>query len=325
MLAYLARRIAGAVPIILVITVITFLVVRMAPGDPTKMFISPNTPPEDREKIRRNLGLDRPLHVQYIIWLRNFVTKGDLGYSLVNGRPVLDSIMERVPATLALMGVSYFLSILIALPIGIYSALRPYSFFDYALTLLSFLGLSMPPFWLALMVIWLFSLVIPIFPPMGMGILAEPSSWWEALVDLGWHLVLPVFVLTVRNLASWSRYIRSSLIEVSGQDYVRTAWSKGLGELSVLSVHSLRNSLLPFITVVALSLPEILAGAFIIEQIFAWPGMGRLGMEAVFHRDYTLLMGDILISGILVILSNMAADVCMAIADPRIRTAGRAA
>ncbi|MCQ2735724.1 MAG: ABC transporter permease [bacterium] len=318
MLVWLIKRVAGAVPLILVITVLTFLIVRMAPGDPTKMFISPNTAPEDREQIKRNLGLDKPLHVQYGIWLKNFVTKGDLGYSLVNGRPVLESIMERVPATVILTGTAYLLSIIIALPIGIYSALRPYSFLDYLFTLLSFVGLSMPPFWLALMAIWLFSLAVPIFPPMGMGILVDASPW-ESFVDLCWHLALPVFVLTVRNLASWSRYIRSSLIEVSGQDYIRTAWSKGLGEIAVLWIHSLRNSLLPFITVVALSLPEILAGAFIIEQIFAWPGMGRLGMEAVFHRDYTLLMGDILISSILVIFANIAADILCAYSDPRIR------
>ena len=318
MFKYVLKRIAGAVPLILIITIITFLIVRMAPGDPTKMFISPNTRPEDRERIKANLGLDKPLHIQYAIWLKNFIFKGDLGYSLINGRPVLDSIMERVPATLLLMGISYLLSIIIALPLGIYSALKPYSAFDYIFTFFSFLGLSMPPFWLALMVIWLFSLKIPIFPPMGMNMLVD-GSFWNSVKDISWHLVLPVFVLTVRNLASWNRYIRASLIEVMGEDYIRTAKSKGLTEMKVLAVHALRNALLPFITVVALSIPEILAGAFIVEQIFAWPGMGRLGMEAVFHRDYTLLMGDILISSFLVVFANIAADIFYGIADPRIR------
>lgn len=318
MFKYVLKRIAGAVPLILIITIITFVIVRLAPGDPTKMFISPNTRPEDRERIKANLGLDKPLYIQYGIWLKNFVLKGDLGYSLINGRPVLDSIMERVPATLLLMGISYLLSIIIALPLGIYSAVKPYSPFDYIFTFFSFLGLSMPPFWLALMVIWLFSLKIPIFPPMGMNMLVG-ASFWDSVKDISWHLVLPVFVLTVRNLASWNRYIRASLIEVMGEDYIRTAKSKGLTEMKVLTVHALRNALLPFITVIALSIPEILAGAFIVEQIFAWPGMGRLGMEAVFHRDYTLLMGDILISSFLVVFANIAADIFYGIADPRIR------
>ena len=318
MFKYVLKRIAGAIPLILIITIITFVIVRLAPGDPTKMFISPNTRPEDRERIKANLGLDKPLYIQYGIWLKNFVLKGDLGYSLINGRPVLDSIMERVPATLLLMGISYLLSIIIALPLGIYSALKPYSAFDYIFTFFSFLGLSMPPFWLALMVIWLFALKIPIFPPMGMNMLVD-ASFWNSVKDISWHLVLPVFVLTVRNLASWNRYIRASLIEVTGQDYIRTAKSKGLTNMRVLTVHALRNALLPFITVVALSIPEILAGAFIVEQIFAWPGMGRLGMEAVFHRDYTLLLGDILISSFLVVFANIAADIFYGIADPRIR------
>lgn len=322
MLVYFLKRLAGAIPLILIITALTFVIVRLAPGDPTKMFISPNTPPEDREIIRRNLGLDKPLHIQYFIWLKNFILKGDLGYSLVNGRPVLDSILERIPATLILMGASYLLSVIIAFPLGIFSALKPYSFFDYFLTFFSFVGLSMPPFWLALMVIWLFSLKFPIFPPMGMGILVD-APFWDSVVDLTWHLALPAFVLTIRNLAAWTRYIRSSLIEVSGQNYIRTAWSKGLGEYSVLTVHALRNALIPFITVLALSIPEILAGAFIVEQIFAWPGMGRLGMEAVFHRDYTILMGDILISSLLVVFSNIAADILCAYIDPRIRLQGQ--
>ena len=251
MFKYVLKRIAGAIPLILIITIITFVIVRLAPGDPTKMFISPNTRPEDRERIKANLGLDKPLYIQYGIWLKNFVLKGDLGYSLINGRPVLDSIMERVPATLLLMGISYLLSIIIALPLGIYSALKPYSAFDYIFTFFSFLGLSMPPFWLALMVIWLFALKIPIFPPMGMNMLVD-ASFWNSVKDISWHLVLPVFVLTVRNLASWNRYIRASLIEVTGQDYIRTAKSKGLTNMRVLTVHALRNALLPFITVVAL-------------------------------------------------------------------------
>ncbi|MDQ7821596.1 MAG: ABC transporter permease [Candidatus Eremiobacteraeota bacterium] len=318
---YLIKRVLLSIPLLLVITILTFLLVRIAPGDPTKMFISPRTRPEDREQIRRNLGLDRPLYVQYGIWLKNLVTRGDLGFSLVNGRPVLESIMERVPATLVLMGTAYVLSIILALPLGIYSAVRQYSFFDYVFTIFSFVGISLPPFWLALMAIYYFSLRWDLFPPMGMTNLVEGSPL-ELGVDLLWHLFLPVMVLTVRNLATWSRYIRSSLLEVLGEDYIRTAYSKGLSEVQVIWRHALRNSLLPLITIIALSLPEILAGAFIIEFIFAWPGMGRLGMEAVFHRDYTILMGDIFISSILVVFANIIADMCYSLVDPRIRLEG---
>jgi len=323
-LQYILRRLGLAIPLLLVISVITFLLIRLAPGDPTKMFISPRTRPEDREQIRRNLGLDRPLHVQYAIWLKNLVTKGDLGFSLVNGRPVLESILERVPATIILMGTSYILSILLSLPLGIFSAVRQYSFFDYLFTIFSFTGISLPPFWLALMAIYLFALKLQLLPPMGMSYMID-GGFFQKAGDLLWHLALPVAVLTIRNLASWSRYIRSSLLEVLGEDYIRTAYSKGLSELQVIMRHGLKNSLLPLITIVGLSLPDILAGAFIIEYIFAWPGMGRLGMEAVFHRDYSILMGDIFISSVLVILANIIADVSYAVADPRIRLEGEGA
>lgn len=322
MAGYIVKRLLSSIPVLIVITILTFMLIRLAPGDPTKMFISPRTRPEDRELIKKNLGLDKPLHIQYGIWLRNLVTRGELGYSLVNGRPVLDSILERVPATIILMGSAYILSIFLALPMGIFSAARQYSLLDYLFTVLSFIGLSLPPFWLALMVIYYLSLKWPLFPPMGMTYLIE-GSFGERLVDLGWHLFLPMTVIAVRNLATWSRYIRSSLIEVLGEDYIRTAYSKGLSEFRVIYRHALKNSLLPLITIIGLSLPEILAGTFIIEYIFAWPGMGRLGIEAVFHRDYTILMGDIFISSVLVILANLLADVGYALADPRIRLEGK--
>lgn len=318
MLKYIIKRLLSSIPILLIITIITFLLIRLAPGDPTKMFISPRTRPEDRELIRKNLGLDKPLHIQYGIWLKNLITKGDLGYSLINGRPVLESILERIPATIILMGSAYILSLILAVPLGIFSAVRQYSLFDYIFTIFSFVGLSLPPFWLALMVIYYLSLKFPLFPPMGMTYLIE-GDFKERVVDLLWHLFLPMMVIAARNLATWSRFIRSSLLEVMGEDYIRTAYSKGLSEFQVIYSHALKNSLLPLITIIGLSLPDILAGTFIIEYIFAWPGMGRLGMEAVFHRDYTILMGDIFISSVLVIIANIMADVSYAIVDPRIR------
>ena len=321
MLRYIVKRLLSSIPILIAITILTFLLIRLAPGDPVKRFISPRTRPEDMERIKKNMGLDKPLYVQYLIWSKNLITRGDLGYSLINGRPVLESILERVPATIILMGTAYMLSIFLALPLGVFSAVRQYSFFDYVFTVLSFIGLSLPPFWLALMVIYYLSLKIPLFPPMGMTYLVEGNAS-QRIIDLGWHLFLPVMIITARNLSTWSRYIRSSLLEVMGEDYIRTAYSKGLSEFQVICSHALKNSLLPLITIIGLSLPEILAGTFIIEYIFAWPGMGRLGMDAVFHRDYPILMGDIFISSILVIMANILADVSYAIADPRIRLEG---
>lgn len=318
MIRYVLRRLFQAIPLLFVITVLSFLLVRLAPGDPTQIMINPRTRPEDREKIRANLGLDKPLHVQYGIWLKNLVLHGELGYSMINGRPVLMSILERMPATLYLMGSSFLLSIVLAVPLGIFSAIRQYTVFDYAVTIFCLIGLSVPPFWLALMAIYLFSLRLQCFPAMGMSSFVE-ADLMSRMLDLGWHLVLPVAVLTLRNLASWSRYMRSSLLDVVREDYIRTAYSKGLSEAQVILRHALKNALLPMLTILGLSLPDVFAGAFVVEYIFAWPGMGRLGMEAVFHRDYSLLMGDILISSVLVVLANLLADISYAWADPRVR------
>jgi len=318
MITYILKRSIGAIPLLWLVTVLTFLLLRLSPGDPTRMLMSPRTRPEDRARIAANLGLDKPLYIQYAIWLKNLVIHGDLGYSLKTQRPVTESILERVPATLILMGSAYVVSLVLALVMGVAGAVRRNTWLDHGLTFLAFLGLSIPSFWLALMAIYLFSYRLGWFPSLGMTSLGS-GGWLYTLQDLGWHLVLPAGVLAVRNLGGWSRYVRASMLEVLNQDYIRTAWAKGCGPTAVVWRHALRNALLPLITLLGLSLPEILAGAFIIEYLFGWPGMGRLGMEAVFNRDYSILMGDILLGAVLVVVGNILADVAYALADPRVR------
>ncbi|MBI2251723.1 MAG: ABC transporter permease [Armatimonadetes bacterium] len=317
MLKYIFKRIIGAIPLLILITLISYAIIFFSPGDPTLMMINPRTPPQEIERIKANLGLDKPFYVQYGIWLKNLILRGELGYSLVNGRKVGISILERIPATLVLMGSAYFLSFILALPLGIFSSLKQNTFYDYLLTFFAFLGLSIPGFWLALMSIYFFSVKLGWFPALGSSFFE--GGFWNNLLDLIKHLVLPVAVLTLKNLASWMRYIRASMIEILKENYIRTALAKGLSMKEVIYKHALRNALLPIITLMGLTLPDLISGAFIIEFIFSWPGMGRLGMEAVFHRDYPILMGDILFSSILVILGNLIADITYAWADPRIR------
>lgn len=320
MLRFIAKRILFSIPILFAITVITFVVLHAAPGDPADMLMNPRTKPEDRARIRKNLGLDKPLHVQYFIWLKNLVTKGDLGYSLVDGRPVFQVITERLPATIALMGVSYLLSILIAIPLGVYCAVHRNSIIDHILTFFSFSGLSVPSFWLALLAIYFFVIKCNYIPFITIGPPSlEGMSLMEKATAIFLSMFLPVLVLTVRNLAGWSRYIRSQMLEVLQEDYIRTARSLGIPEGTVVYKYALKSAILPLITLIGLSLPDIAAGSFVIEYIFAWPGIGRLGIQAMEQRNYSVMMGDILIASVMIILANLLADIAYGWADPRIR------
>ncbi len=318
MLRFIIKRLLISIPVLLAVTVITFILIHKAPGDPADMMMNPRTRPEDRARIRRNLGLDRPLHVQYGIWLKNLVTKGDMGYSLVDGKPVAEAIMERLPATLILMGTAYTLSLLIAIPLGVTAALRKNSIYDHILTFFSFFGLSVPSFWLALLVIYLFTSRLGWFPSVGMSSV-EGVGPLAMAANVSWHMFLPVMVLTFRNIAGWTRYLRSSMIEVLNEDYIRTARALGIPEKEIIYRYALKPAFLPMITLIGLSIPEIAAGSFVIEFLFGWPGIGRLGIEAMARRDYSIMMGDILIASILIILANLLADILYGWADPRIR------
>lgn len=320
MLNYVVKRLFLAVPILFVVTLITFFLLHAAPGDPADILMNPRTKPEDRERMRANLGLDKPVHIQYGIWLKNVVFKGDLGYSMVDGRPVLEVIVERLPATFALMGTSYIISFFLAVPLGVYCAKYRNSTVDYILTLFSFGGLSVPSFWLALLVIYLFVVRFNFIPFSTIGMQSfEGLGFMEKAAEVFLAMFLPVLVLTLRNLAGWSRYIRSQMVETLQEDYIRSARALGIPENTIIYKYALKPAILPMITLLGLSLPDIAAGSFVIEYIFSWPGIGRLGIQAMEQRNYPVIMGDILIASALIVLANLIADIAYGWADPRIR------
>jgi len=316
---YIYKRLLQLIPLLIGVSLVTFFVIHLAPGDPTSMFASPDIKPEEIARIRANWGLDKPVIVQYLTWLSRVAT-GDFGNSFVSGRPVVHEIMERLPATLLLMTVSYIMTLMIAIPAGVYSAVKKGSLFDNAFTVFSFFFMSIPTFWLALVFILIFSMKLNWLPSFGMydPLLNDPGLLRQA-VDVAWHMILPTSVMVIVSLAGTSRYQRASMLEVLHQEYIRTARAKGLPERMVIYKHALRNALLPMITLFGLSLPDLFGGAFIIETVFAWPGMGRLGVQAVFSRNYTLIMAISIFSAVLIVLGNLLADVGYALIDPRVK------
>ncbi|MBI3998693.1 MAG: ABC transporter permease [Armatimonadetes bacterium] len=313
MARYLVRRLLITLPILLGITVLSYFIMALTPGDPVQMLIDPQMTQADREIRRRALGLDEPAYIRYLKWL-NELAHGNLGYSFSSGVPVTRRVGERIGPTLTLTVTALALSYLIALPTGILVAVRRYSAVDYAATLFAFLGISLPTFFLGLVGIYVFALRLRWLPTGGTMTLGGEGG----LFDLALHLLLPASVLAVAGAGVLTRYVRSSMLEVLGQDYVRTARAKGLAELLVLRRHALRNALIPVITLAGLQIPGLLAGAVITEQIFEWPGMGRLTIEAINQRDYPVLMGITLISAVLVAVGNLLADLAYAYVDPRI-------
>jgi peptide/nickel transport system permease protein len=316
MIKYIIRRLLISIPILFGITIITFLAYNLAPGDPISAYLDPAAPlpPEGIQRLREDMGLDKPIPVRYVYWLRE-LAKGNLGFSFASRRPVTQVIGERLPATLQLTIVSLLIAIAVGVPLGVYSALHQYSKLDYFLTLAAFFMVSVPAFFFALGAIWIFSLRLDLFPVQG---LSTPGAT-NVLLDRLHHLALPAIVLGLERIAGYLRYTRSSVLEVLGQDYMTTARAKGLKERTVLWGHGFRNALITLITIVTLSLPGLFGGVFIIEWIFSWPGIGQLGVISINGRDYPTLMGTALIGSILVLISNLLADVLYAVADPRIR------
>lgn len=312
--AHLLKRLLGTLPLLLGVSLLLFGVLHLAPGGPLDVYAdNPSVSPEALAQMRVAFGLDQPLPVQYVSWVTAFFT-GEWGYSIRTARPVSQEILERLGPTLILGGTSFVLSLLIALPLGIVSAVRRYSGVDYLITFLSFLGVSMPVFWLALMLQLLFAVQWRVLPSAGIQTIGSDS-----VLDLMHHLILPAFILAFASVAGWSRYMRSSMVEVLGQDYVRTARAKGLTAGKVVYRHALRNALIPIITVVALDFATILSGAVITETIFAWPGIGRLFIESMNGRDYPVLMALMMASSFALVISNLLADLAYAAVDPRIR------
>jgi len=321
-LAYLARRIAGLVPMLVGISFVSFIVIQLAPGSPVERFtdLNPKASPEVRERLEKAFGLDQPLHVQYWRWLTR-IAGGDFGTSFNSDRrPVLDKIKDAMPVTLLLNALEIVLILAIGIPIGIYSAVHPYSRYDRLVTVFVFLGFAMPTFWIALLAMLFFGVQLGWLPISGLVSLDhEQLSAAGRAWDLASHLIMPVTVSALTGLAGISRYMRSSMLEVIRQDYITTARAKGLEERAVIYRHALRNALLPVITILGLSLPGLIGGSVIFETIFAIPGMGRLFYDAVMSRDYPLVMAGSFFFATMVVVANLIADVLYAVVDPRIR------
>jgi len=322
MATYIIRRLLQAIPILIILSVLLFAIVRLTPGGPLAAAErNPSISKEALEAMRKKLGLDQPLPIQYLRWVQQIVTEGDLGDSIKFRRPVSTMIAERLPNTLLLVGVSFLITLIIALPIGAIAATRPQSWFDHLTTTLAFMGQSVPVYWLGLVLIVIFYIIIknpftggPLFPAGGMHSLERKDT-----LDLLWHMVLPVTALSFTWAGWYSRYLRASMREVLHEDYIRTARAKGVTETFVLYKHALRNALLPVVTLIALDLPSLFGGALFIETIFSWPGMGRLFWDAARGRDYPVLMGVIMIEAVLILLCNLLADMLYGFLDPRVR------
>ena len=341
MFNYILRRLAQAIPQLFLISIILFMLMQ-AFGDPIAS-LGVRTPPRpaDRERLRRQLGLDQPVYMQYVVWLagndwmkidmdgngvpetsgkRLGILRGDFGNSLVSKRPVLELITERVPNTLLLMVTVELVIIVFSLIIGVYSAVRQYSFFDNLVTGLSFVGYSMPIFLIALLLMYLFSVNfkewgLPYLPTVGMF---DPQEG-RTPGQIALHMILPVLSLSIISIAGYSRYVRSSMLEVLGLDYIRTARAKGLRETLVVRRHALRNAMLPFVTLIGLDIPFLLAGAVVTESIFAWPGTGRLFVEHTNQSDFPVLMGILMMTAVAVIVFQLLTDIAYSFLDPRIQ------
>jgi peptide/nickel transport system permease protein len=344
MVQYVIRRLLQMIPMLLILSIVLFALVNIVPGGPLAgQGQSRRVRPEQAEILKRQFGLNQPLPVQYVIWLagndwmkvdpdgdgikdsygtRKGILRGDFGFSFQSRRPVLEEIGDRLPNTLYLVGITLLVVFLIAIPIGILSAVKQYSPFDIGVTTFSFMGQSIPEFWLGLILILVFYVWLvnpftgePLLPPGGMSTLGEDFSIW----DRAKHLILPVTMGLVGWVAWYSRFLRSSMLDVIHQDYIRAARAKGLKERTIRYQHALKNAAIPLITMFALDIPYIFAGTIYVELLFSWPGMGRLYYQAATGRDYPVLMAVLIIGAAIVFLSNLVADLGYAYLDPRVR------
>ena len=321
MASHLVRRLLALIPVLLWITVISFGIMHLAPGKPTDaaMQFNPKVSLEARQRMEKLYGLDRPLHVQYLKWVGR-VARLDFDRSFLDDRPVTEKIAELLPITLAINVWSLLLVLGVAVPLGVLAAVRPGGAFDRVTTVVVFIGYSMPSFWLALLCMAFFGVTLRWLPISGIHSLDYDSfGLLRQWLDTAWHLMLPVGITAFTGLAGLSRYMRSSMVGVLKQDYIRTARAKGLSERRILFHHGLRNGLLPLITILGLSLPDLIGGSVIAETIFAIPGMGRLFYEAVMARDCPVVMALVTVGAVLTMLGNLLADLAYAYADPRIR------
>lgn len=310
---YIIKRFLQLIPVVILVSIFSFLIIEAAPGDPVDNYVRAGMTKEEIEDIKREYGLDGNIAEKYGRWVLH-VFQGDLGNSIHQNRPVAEMIGERLPNTLMLMGSALFLSLTVSIPLGLWAGLKKNKLADNVISFISYLGISVPPFWMAMIMVIIFSLKLQLFPSGGMRTLNVYTAG-----DLIWHMVLPAFVLSLNNMAVFTRYIRSNTISQLEEDYVLTAIAKGTGKRKVLFRHVLKNCLLPIITLAGINIAGLVCGSFVIETIFSWPGIGRLAMEAVGNRDFPVIMGYTMFSCIILITGNLLADVLYAVADPRIR------
>lgn len=311
MLAYLLRRLAESLLVLLVMSAVIYGLIGLMPGDPIDIMISgdPNLTTEDAQRLKALYGLDRPLYERYLVWLGNAL-QGDFGFSRIFGQPVLDVLVPRLGNTLLLMGLAFFLAFLLALPAGVLAARKPGGWLDGAVNLVAFAGISLPPFWLAILLIILFAVTLGWLPAGGMGDGSFGSS--------AQHLILPALTLTLASVGGHLRYLRAAMIEVLRQDYIRTARAKGLDEVGVVTRHALRNAMIPVVTILALDFGTLFGGALITETMFGWLGMGKTIYDAVMGKDYNLALVGLLLATVTVLLANLLADLAYAWLDPRV-------
>lgn len=314
MINYIVRRILISIPVLIGVTIISFIIINMAPGSPLDKMIDPHLTAADIAARKAALGLNGPLYIRYLDWLQNLL-HGNLGYSLTSFQPVSQIIGQRIFPTFLLMFSALIIGFVIAIPLGILSATKQYSKLDYISSTGSLIGISVPTFFLGLVFIYIFALKLKLLPSGGMITLGQDNGFSDVLK----HLILPAVVLGVNEAGTLVRYVRSSMLEILDQDYLRTARSKGLKESIVINKHAFRNAVLPIITVTGLEIVTLLGGSVVTEQVFQWPGIGQLTISSVMSRDYTTLMGLILFGTVVVMVANLLIDIIYSIVDPRIR------
>jgi peptide/nickel transport system permease protein len=318
MFKYISKRLLVSIPVIVGITILSFIIMKLSPGDPLANFINPSINVADLEKSRQALGLNDPLYMQYFKWIGQ-VAKGNFGYTYNGNHSISALVLERLPNTVILTLSAFVMSFVIGIPLGVIGAVKKNTRVDYGITFMSLVGVAIPSFFFGLLVIYVFALLLGIFPTGGMVNIRAGYTGYAYYMDVLHHLVLPAIALSLGNIASISRFTRSNMLDILKEDYIRTAKAKGLRSKAIVYKHALRNALIPVVTIFGLSIPFLFSGAYITESIFNWPGMGQLGIRAIQDREYGIIMALNLITATLVLVGNLVSDILYAIVDPRIR------
>lgn len=316
MIFYLTKKGIESVIILFILSIVVYYMLGLMPGDPIELLITsrPNIKTEDVARLKKIYGLDQPIYIRYFKWLKQVAIHGDLGFSRTYKKPTSEILQGRLSNTIKLMLAAFLFSLLIAIPVGIYSATHQYSKIDFLINILAFIGISIPSFWLGIMLLMIFSEKLSLLPAGGMFTIGETG-----ILDKVKYMILPVLSLSAQSIGGWVRYVRSGMLEVIQKEYIQTARAKGLDEESIIYKHAFKNALIPLITIIALSLPLLVSGATITELVFAWPGMGRLLLDSVLNTDYYVAMIAMMLLAVLTLASNFFADLLYAVVDPRVR------